>query len=166
MGFNEIMIIKYLTTLEKNTSIFKSKPMVGVSTKDIKEVEKQIGWEFPIAYKEFLHLAGESCYGLDLFPGRFSLFDLANPDSIDELNNKLKKYGVLQERPIWVFTEMDGYEQFYFFYLDENVEDPRVWRAELTDITEIGDGEKSLSAFYNELIDYSLDYRKRWGPAL
>lgn len=30
-------------------------------------------------------------------------------------------------RPFWLFAESNGCEVFYFFYLDENTEDPKVY---------------------------------------
>lgn len=156
------MEIKYLQKLQSNQVIGISK-IQGVSETEIGKSEKEIGAYFPQAYKEYLYLAGKFMGGLDsqLMPDRYSLDELTEDYPI--LQRHLKKINVPIDRPMWAFTEMEGYTQFWFFYLDEG-DNPPVWGKAYEDdptidsyIYPIAD---SFSEFVDELIDSAIRYSK------
>lgn len=99
----------------------------GVSAAEITKVENRLNIKFPLAYKEFLLLAGEYTGGLQLADGHTSLDMLADDEVLGYLKEALKGKKLDIARPFWVIAEKDSFDQFYFFYLDENTEDPKVW---------------------------------------
>lgn len=76
-----------------------------------------------------------------------------------------QEFQIPVKRPFWVFSEKDGFQQFFFIYLDENSENPSVW------FTTYGDEEDgpnviiklsdTFSQFIDELIDRSILFAQR-----
>jgi len=153
------MDITYLQKLkdtpEINTSSFKIK---GISEEEISKYEKQLKIKFPKAYKEFLYLAGGHHGYLMMLRGHSGIEELANPEVQKYLNNKKQRAGVNIKRPYWIFTEED--DVFYFFYLDENTDDPKVY------VCDWGFREAEIEPYYKytfsqylySLIKNSKDY--------
>lgn len=149
------MNITYLKNLENNLTIDDSEAL-GMSLEDIDKAENTLNIKFPKAYKEFMYLAGEYTGGLRLF-GSSSFSWVARQESLDSLKSQLAAYSVLQDRPIWVFSEYDDFEQFLFFYLDDKKDDPIIWQAILTDVTEISGGDSTFSSFVNGSVERSIE---------
>lgn len=95
----------------------------GMSEAEIAKLEfdYRLNKPFPIAYREFLFLAGKHS----------NLEDIDTGLGYDWMQRKAKEmlaeYGQVIERPFWVTDQLDGCEQFGFFYLDEDIEDPKVY---------------------------------------
>lgn len=80
------MEIKFLKKLENNKTI-NWDTIKGVSESKIKKVENRFGIKFPLAFKEYLYLAGDSSGGLRLADGNGSLAVLIK----DDVRKKLEK---------------------------------------------------------------------------
>ncbi len=121
------MIIQYLKNLEQNLSIGGDK-MRGVSELEIKKAEQKYNINFPKAYKEFLYLAGDYSGNLHLMDTN-SLEELISDWHQEIMKEEIQDTGLDKQltRPFWLFAENNGCEVFYFFYLDENTEDPKVY---------------------------------------
>jgi hypothetical protein len=122
------MEIKYLKILEENPaytysdgSVDKLKP---ISIDEIKELETRYNNDntFPAALKELLYLAGECCY----------VMDYVNSESQDDLQQMVREYLVENnmkiDRPFYAVEIMAG--SFLFMYLDENKDDPDLYRTD------------------------------------
>ncbi len=153
------MEIHYLQKLKDNSTIFQSK-MRGVSEKEIKEFEKQTKVKFPKSYKEYLYLAGDYDGDLMMLRGYSGMRDLERPKFRKFIESYKKKAGVNIKRPHWDFTgEEDG---FYFFYLDENTEDPKIYSCEWAfgEVEIESYYDLTFSEFINSLIDNSKAHYK------
>jgi len=156
------MIFKYLNKLEKNKKIGHDK-IKGVKESEILKVEKRLKIKFPLAYREFLLLAGEYAGNLQLADGATSLKELANEEYMEHMNVQLAKDNVKINRPFWVISEQDGFQQFYFFHLDEETENPMVYGVTY------GSGDNNIiyplnetfSEFISTVIDKSILFAKR-----
>ncbi len=158
------MEIKYLKKLENNKTI-NWDTIKGVSESEIKKTENRFGIKFPLAFKEYLYLAGDSSGGLRLADGNGSLAVLIKDDVRKKLEKSMQEFQIPVKRPFWVFSEKDGFQQFFFIYLDENSENPSVW------FTTYGDEEDgpnviiklsdTFSQFIDELIDRSILFAQR-----
>jgi hypothetical protein len=121
------MNIEYLTKLKETPKIGIRK-IKGISEIEINKVEKKFNIKFPQSYREFLYLAGKSC-------GALPLMDTADLETISSdwhqeiMREEMEDTGLDKQltRPFWLFAESNGCEVFYFFYLDENSEDPNVY---------------------------------------
>ena len=157
------MELKYLKKLEKNKTIGHD-TIEGVSESEIVKVEQGLNIKFPLAYREFLLLAGEYSGNLQLADGATSLAELSKESYMDFMYKQLKKYGPNINRPFWVISEQDGFEQFYFFYLDNKVEDPEVWGVtyglEDENTSVIYSLNKKFSEFISTVIDKSIHFAK------
>ena len=115
------MEIKFLTRFSKIKSIggWETK---GLSINQIVELENKYnnGNKFPVAYREYLYIGGES-HGLRLDEGKgFDwLYEMAQKE-LDENGQSI-------DRPYFVIDQLDACEQFGFIYLDESEEDPIVY---------------------------------------
>lgn len=158
------MEIKYLKKLENNKTI-NWDTIKGVSDSEIKTVENRFGIKFPLAFKEYLYLAGDSSGGLRLADGNGSLTVLTKDDVRKKLEKATQEFQIPIKRPFWVFSEKDGFQQFFFIYLDENSENPPVWFTTYGDeedgpnvITKLSD---TFSEFIDDLIDRSILFAQR-----
>jgi hypothetical protein len=121
------MTIEYLKKLEQNKKI-GSQTIKGVSESEIKKVEAKFNIKFPKAYKEYLFLAGK-------YAGNLPIMDTDDLETISSdwhqeiMREEMQETGLDKQltRPFWLFAESNGCEVFYFFYLDENTEDPNVY---------------------------------------
>lgn len=153
------MVLQYLQKLKDNPEIeYSSQKIRGFSEQKITEYEEKLHIQFPLAYREFLYLAGDYPGYLTLLEGHSGIEELADPDVQSYLDSKKKKFGINIKRPYWVFTE--GADTFLYFYLDENTEDPKVWVCEWwTGEVEIGKYDNlTFSQYINSVIDYSKKY--------
>lgn len=157
------MKIKYLEKLEKAPRIREQKTK-GVKESEILKVEKHLNIKFPLAYKEFLLLAGQDHGGLQLADGATSLADLSDEKRIIYMHKCLEKANLKIERPFWVISEQDGFQQFYFFYLDEETENPIVYGVtygNTDDTSIIYSLNKTFSEFIDTVIEKSILFAKR-----
>lgn len=115
-----------------------------------------------MAYKEFLLLAGEYTGGLQLGDGHSSLKMLSHPDILKDLKDALIEQNVQITRPFWVISEYNSFEQFYFFYLDENTENPKIFGVTYGagDNSYIYPLNETFSEFINSIIDKSIHFSK------
>lgn len=121
------MNIQYLQKLKETPKIGSDK-IIGVSESEIEKAEQKCNVKFPKAYKEFLFLAGKD-------RGALPLMDTADLETISSdwhqeiMREEMEETGLGKQltRPFWLFAESNGCEVFYFFYLDENTEDPNVY---------------------------------------
>jgi len=156
------MEIQYLKKLEQNKTIRNSK-IEGVSEVVIKHVENRLNIKFPEVYKEYLYLAGEYNGGLIMFPGHSDLTMLSKQSQLEKLKQQVSKANLKIDRPFWAFTEMDSFEQFLFFYLDEDTIDPEVYGVTYRNETEyfVYNLEKKFSKYIEDLVDRSILYAER-----
>ncbi len=155
------MEIRYLKSL-KETPKIGLQEIKGVTGKYIQEVEKSLGIKFPLAYREFLLLAGDDSGNLRLFPGYSDLEMLSKETVRKRLLDMITTNDIKITRPIWPVTEMDGFEYFLFFYLDENKEDPELWVGAYNDekskVEKLG---KTFSKYIDDVVTGSLLYEER-----
>lgn len=123
--------IKYFKRLKKNKPILNRNryPMekyfpVGCSLNEIKQLEQEKQIHFPKAYVEFLYLAGKSHQLFDA--GIDSEYEILG-EIQEAFEEELKTENIEMNRPVWAIDMLDG-EQFAFFYLDENLENPIIYR--------------------------------------
>lgn len=114
------MEIKYLHQVVENPTLegFTNRKL---STEKIEELETKFnaGKEFPLAFREFLYLAGDF--------NNFGFDDLGK--GLDEFQNfalkEIKAAGQKVDRPFFAF---DVYDSVYsVIFLDETEEDPKVY---------------------------------------
>lgn len=139
----------------------------GVSESEIKNVENKLNIKFPASYREFLLLAGNYTGNLRISEGHTSLKMLADDNVLKSLKDSLNINGLSINRPFWVFGEKDNFNQFYFFYLDDNTENPNVYGVTYGS----KDSEPNphiilnlnlkFSSFIDEVIDNSIQYLKK-----
>ena len=151
------MTIQHLKKLEQNKIIRNSK-LEGVSESAIKQVEIRLNIKFPETYKEYLYLAGEYNGGLIMFPGHNDLATLSSDLQQKYLKEQLSYANLKIDRPFWVFTEADGFQQFLFFYLDEDPIDPEVYGVTYRKESEyyVYDLGKKFSEYEDAVIDRSI----------
>jgi hypothetical protein len=157
------MIFKYLKKVENNKKIGFDK-IKGVKESEILKVEKRLKIKFPLAYKEFLLLAGDYPGNLQLADGATSLEQLSKENYIAYMNKALLTANLKIERPFWVISEQDGFQQFYFFYLDEETENPMVYGVTYgnsDDTSIIYPLNETFSEFIDTVIDKSILFAKR-----
>ncbi len=159
-GFSyKTMEIQYLKCL-KETPKIGSQEIEGVTEKYIQQVEQSLGINFPLSYREFLFLAGKYSGNLELFPGHSDLEMLADEEVRKTLHETITTNDIKITRPIWPVTEMDGFQQFIFFYLDEDKEDPELWTAYYDDETsKIVRMNRTFSEFMDSVVRYSIEER-------
>lgn len=110
-------------------------------------------------------MAGDSSRGLRLADGNGSLAVLTKDAVRKKLEKSLQEFQIPIKRPFWVFSEKDGFQQFFFIYLDENSENPPVC------FTTYGEEEDApnviiklsdtFSQFIDDLIDRSILFSQR-----
>lgn len=153
----------YMSKLDKNKKIGYHS-IRGVSTTEITKVEQKLNIKFPLAYKEFIILAGDYLGNLRVAEGHTSLDMLAHPEVLKNLKKALKENQLTITRPFWVIVEKDNFGQFYFFYLDENTENPKVYgvthAAKDSDPNEIVPLNMTFSEFIDKIIDKSIHFSK------
>lgn len=157
------MNLKYLENLDKNKKIGHDK-IRGVKETEILETEKRLKIKFPLAYREFLYLAGKYAGNLQLADGATSLADLSDEKRIIYMHKSLEKANLKIERPFWVISEQDGFQQFYFFYLDEETENPIVYGVtygNTDDTSIIYSLNKTFGEFIDTVIEKSILFSKR-----
>ncbi|MDR0355136.1 MAG: SMI1/KNR4 family protein [Deltaproteobacteria bacterium] len=125
------MKITYLKNLKK-TPIIEGIKNEGVSEEKIDALERKIGRKFPVAYREFLFLAGGSSgFFAQGDYGRFG--ELAKMQ--DDVKAELARVNLKMDKDFWAIAAFDGGEQFACFYWDEGdnpaVYDVVIWDDEL-----------------------------------
>lgn len=115
------MEIKYLKSLEnyKGNATFYKK---GISIEEIEKLEQEFnnGDKFPIAYREYLFLAGDTnALYLDEGNGHKWMQETSK--------NNIEEYNLDIGRPFWVISQVDNCMQFSFIYLDELEDNPKVY---------------------------------------
>jgi len=154
------MEIQYLNNLKDNPVIYEDR-IEGISEEQIITYEQNLRVTFPLAYREFLFLAGKYHGELTLLEGTSSIEKLVNSDFQKYFKKEyIDLFNVNIKRPHWIFST--GSQAFYFFYLDESIEDPKVYLVQLE-----GKGEHEIipsvdtfSEFINGVVDYSIQYYK------
>jgi hypothetical protein len=157
------MEINFLKKLKNNQTINWS-TIEGISENEISKTEKKLQIKFPTAYKEFLFLAGEYTGGLRLLEGNSNLSILSHNDTRKQLANVVDKLETPIKKSFWVFSEKDAFEQFFFFYLDENSDDPIVWfntYGEDDSKNIIIKLKDKFSLFINDVVDKSILFQQR-----
>ncbi len=116
------MNIEYLTLMEEYPKLLGI-GNVGVKTKDIEDYENKNNISFPKVYKEFLFLAGSQTNLLSGING--AGFPDYKYEQQKYTRETLKDYRVSIGENFWVIADLDGGEQFDFFYFnDPDAEDP------------------------------------------
>ncbi len=150
-----------MKSLQENKKIGHDE-VEGVSEDQIRKVEQSLKIKFPAVYKEFLFLAGEYHGNLKLFPGHNDLEMLSKETVRRKLHEMITTNDIKITRPIWPVTEMDGFEYFLFFYLDENKENPELWIGAYNDekskVEKLG---KTLSKYIDDVVKDSVLYEER-----
>lgn len=151
-----VMTIEYLKKLQATPKI-GIREMKGVSGDEIKKVEQKFNIQFPLAYSEFLFLAGESCGALPIM----DTSDLATISSdwhYEIMQDEIKETELnnILIRPFWLFAESNGCEQFYFFYLDEG-NDPTVYLVDYSATDYNKKDVKSLKVNFSTFIEKKID---------
>jgi hypothetical protein len=118
------------------------------------EINYNSGNPFPASLRELLLLAGKDCYVLD-----YSTFD-SQIDLQNEVRDDLMGFKCHIARPFFVIHVQYGSIPFLFVYLDQPIDDPPVYIAELdedihgTPKMEIRWVNFSLSSFVNDRVEY------------
>ena len=117
------MTIQYLTLMQEHPRLGGITNQ-GVSKEVIEAYEKKYNISFPKAYKEYLFLGCVSSRVLGgINGGGFPEYKTRQQLSV---KNLLKEKGLqIVGGDFWVTTDLDGGEQFHFFYFnDPDAEDP------------------------------------------
>jgi len=112
--------IKYLQQLRDNPNLsINISPIQGWEEAQIIELEEKYnnGQPFPLAFREYLFLAGE--YG-----GTGVVYEDWD-DLREDCEEDIEYWGNKLERPFFVFDKLDS--QYSIFFLDEDKEDPIVY---------------------------------------
>ncbi|WP_299332901.1 SMI1/KNR4 family protein [uncultured Psychroserpens sp.] len=151
-----IMDLLYLQKLKDNKKI-GSQAIEGVSEQKILETQQKLGIMFPTAYKEYLFLAGKNSGNLHMLETD-DLETLASDFYKELLDEDLKETKTSFDRPFWAFASSIGDQGFWFFYLDENSENPEThyYSYEATEPYESIVGSHGLS--FSELVDSRIDF--------
>ena len=114
------MEIKYLKQLKDNPNL---KPSIGpregweLSKIEALETKYNNGKKFPLAFREYLFLAGDW--------GGTGVVNEDWDDLREDCQEDLNYFGYKVERPYFVFDNYDS--QYSIFYLDEELEDPKLF---------------------------------------
>ncbi len=117
------MEIKYLKKLQSIKKV-RGKENKGYTIGEIVTLETKYNNSepFPLSYREYLFIGG-----------RYSGVNLDEAFGLDWLQTKskevLKENNQKIERPFFVIDQLDTCEQFGFFYLDEEDEDPIIYNC-------------------------------------
>ena len=108
-------------------------------------------------------MAGEYNGGLIMFPGHNDLATLSSDLQQKYLKEQLSYANLKIDRPFWVFTEMDSFEQFLFFYLDEDPIDLEVYGVTYRKESDyyVYDLGNKFSEYVDAVIDRSILYAQR-----
>lgn len=147
----------------KNTPInFPNNPMEGIAAL---EKEYNNGRAFPLAYREYLFLAGDFCHV------RVTYIGSARKEN-EKMREDLKRTGKTIPRPFFVFETAHG---SHIFYLDEDTDDPRMHWLEIdiehddpngnhTYSLEIEPKDFTLTELINHRIKSHLEFQKKYYP--
>ncbi len=156
------MEIQYLQKLKENDKI-DSQRIKGVTESEIQKVEQKLEISFPKAYKEYLYLAGEYSGNLHMLETD-DLKTLSSDFYKDVLSEDMRETKTIIERPFWVFADGIGDQGFWFFYLDENDENPEThyYAYKPTYVYEavIGSHNLTFSEFIEGRIDFGFKVKK------
>ena len=112
--------IKYLQQLRDNPNLKPTiSPREGWEESQVIELEEKYneGRPFPLAFREYLFLAGD--YG-----GTGVVYEDWD-DLREDCEDDMEYWGNILERPFFVFDKLDS--QYSIFFLDEDEEDPTVY---------------------------------------
>ena len=152
------MEIKYLKKLNE-TPVMVSHKTEGISIQEIEALESKYngGKAFPKAYREYLFLAGKG-HGMELDEA-FG-FDWLHEKSAEVL----AETGLTIGRPYFVMDQLDACEQFGFFYLDEDEDDPIIYNCD--PYSHIEDGEDLIKPYlqkqFSKYIEALIESAKSW----
>lgn len=155
---------KYFEKLSKNKKIGQD-TIKGCTEKYINEVQKRLKVKFPKSYIEYLLLAGDYSGNLPILENPNLAF-VSDPEILEQIQDQMDLDNVVIDRPFWVFTTADGVECFWFFYLDEDDDDPKVYAYDEFGLTvctrPIGDDKHlTFSELVNRQLEYALLTQKR-----
>jgi hypothetical protein len=113
------MEIKYLKQLKDNPNLKSWTTIRGWDMTKIEALETKYnkGKKFPLAFREYLFLAGD-----------FGGTGVVNEDWDDlhsDCQEDLKRFDYKVERPYFVFDNYDS--QYSILFLDEELEDPKIY---------------------------------------
>lgn len=148
------MELEYLKNLENLYLNHKKLSRIGVSMKEITELESSLNVKLPKAYKEFLLIAGRRDGILSGWNRNFD--DL---DSAQEYAREAFQGVGLNMKPFWCFAEYNDADSSLFFFLDEG-ENPPVYNFVADKVIVDDNGEEvfykrtyeSFSAFIEKCI--------------
>jgi hypothetical protein len=159
------MEIKYLKKMLK-TPVIDDEENEGVSEVKIKEIEQAIGKKFPSVFREFLYLGGNDANMIaDMNNGCFIGDRNWWKEMQQDCATEMEQEGVKPEKDFWAFAELDGGEQFHFFYFGDE-EDPKVYHycSYLDD--DNGNeyaGIRDTGKKFSEYIDKAIEAREKSG---
>ncbi len=128
------MVIEFLQQVVENPTLrgFKNEPMGLIQIEEL-EQKYNNGNLFPIAFREYLLLAGDF--------NNISFDDLG--EGLDKLQERakreLERRNEKQDRPFFTFSVLDS--QYSIFFLDEDKEDPEIY---ILDVYGPSDGDPLL----------------------
>ena len=98
-----------------------------------------------------------------MFPGHNDLAMLSKESQLEKLKKRVQEENLKIDRPFWVFTEMDSFEQFLFFYLDEDPIDLEVYGVTYRKESDyyVYDLGNKFSEYVDAVIDRSILYAQR-----
>lgn len=127
----------------------------GVNDLAIKEVEKEYGVSFPVAYKEFLYLNGQNFSPVNY---ENCEFNWCRENIWPNEKSWLAQECLEITRPYWVLGESRG--SITFFYLDEG-NDPTVWRCDYKGRMQYKDWLWKITDSFNEYVDSLIEYYEK-----
>ena len=150
----EIIYLKHLANIDK----IGGRETKGISLQEIVELERKYneGRPFPKSYREYLYLAGGT-HGLDIDEGLgFDWLQETSKGMLKEFNQRI-------DRPFFVVDQLDGCEQFGFFYLDEEGDDPIIYNCAPPYVE---DGDPLIKPYnqgsFSQVVNSNIDSAKAW----
>jgi len=154
------MEVQYLTLMLETKQIF------GITNEPVKEediiaLQEKLDIMFPKAYQEFLFIGGNSSNMINSDHGFYHPLrdDLNYMEEIQERVSKfLKGEGLeIEGGDFWVICELDGGEQFHFFYFDDpdalDAENPPVYASFPAYLDEGLSLKKKIADTFSQYID-------------
>ncbi|WP_452602931.1 SMI1/KNR4 family protein [Pontimicrobium sp. MEBiC06410] len=146
------MDIQYLQLMKDTPKIFE-RINIGVKELEIQQFQNEQNVIFPKAYQEFLNIGGNRCnLGITNTTLEYSL------ERQNEIKKTLEKANLkIEGGDFWVISELDGGEQFDFFYFNdpdaEDPENPPVYASHPAYLDEGGELKRKIANSFSEFID-------------
>jgi sulfur relay (sulfurtransferase) DsrC/TusE family protein len=158
------MKIKYLKKMEKTPDI-EGHLNEGITEEQIHEIESKTGYHFPVSYKEFLYLGGNSSSMLaNMNHDCYFDEEVIWQERQQIAKEQAEEDGIKIDRDYWVFADY-GREQWHFFYFDEGDNPPVYFYCSYFDDEQGNEypGIERLNDSFSEYIEEAIEDKKKNG---